>query len=111
MNRWSIEYYEDDRGRKPVGKFIDTLPVEKRANIFRVLDLVEVFGIQLGPPYMKKIENSIWELRPGRTRILYFIHTGRKFVLLHAFTKKTRKTPRKEIRIAKKRQKEYEQRQ
>ena len=108
MSRWLIEYYEDNRGKKPVEDFIKGLPLIKRANIIRVLDLVEEYGIQLGQPYIKKIEGKIWELRPGSERILYFIFTGRKFVLLNGFTKKTRKTPKKEIIIAKKRQRNYE---
>ncbi|WP_416768925.1 type II toxin-antitoxin system RelE/ParE family toxin [Sulfurimonas sp. ST-25] len=37
---------------------------------------------------------------------MYFAHTGRRFVLLHGFVKKTQKTPRKEIDIAKQRMKE-----
>jgi phage-related protein len=105
---WKIEYYEDNRGKRPVEEYLDSLPVAKKANIFRVFDLLTEFGIQLGQPYVKHIENKIWELRPGSSRILYFIHTGKKFVLLNGFTKKTRKTPKKEIRLAKKRQKDYE---
>jgi phage-related protein len=40
-------------------------------------------------------------------RILYFTYTGRRFVLLHGFTKKTEKTPVREIEIAVKRMEEY----
>ncbi|MDP3298104.1 MAG: type II toxin-antitoxin system RelE/ParE family toxin [Thermodesulfovibrionia bacterium] len=40
-------------------------------------------------------------------RILYFTFTGRKFVLLHGFTKKTEKTPRGEIETALKRMNDY----
>ena len=40
-------------------------------------------------------------------RILYFAFTGRKFVLLHGFTKKTEKTPVREIEIAVRRMEEY----
>ncbi|MFQ6678278.1 MAG: type II toxin-antitoxin system RelE/ParE family toxin [Fidelibacterota bacterium] len=109
MNEWTIEYYEDHRGKKPVEEFIDSLPVNKQANVFRVFDLVKEYGIQLGVPYMEHIDGKIWELRPGSERILYFVFTGRKFVLLSGFTKKTRKTPKKEIKIAKKRQKDYEE--
>ena len=36
-------------------------------------------------------------------RVIYFAHTGRRFILLHAFLKKTRKTPRPELAIARKR--------
>jgi len=32
---------------------------------------------------------------------------GRKFVMLHGFMKKTKKTPIKELKLAKKRMKEY----
>jgi len=109
MSRWSIEYYEDHRGGKPVETYIDSLPVEKQANIFRMFDLVKEFGIQLGEPYLKHIEGKIWEMRPGSERILYFTFSGKKFVLLNGFTKKTRKTPKKEIKIAKKRKKDYEE--
>ncbi|MBC8322141.1 MAG: type II toxin-antitoxin system RelE/ParE family toxin [Candidatus Marinimicrobia bacterium] len=77
--------------------------------IIRVFDLVEDFGIQLGEPYLKHIEGKIWEMRPGKERILYFTFTGKKFVLLNGFTKKTRKTPKKEIKIALKRKKDYEE--
>ncbi|ODS30612.1 MAG: hypothetical protein SCARUB_04272 [Candidatus Scalindua rubra] len=109
MSKWRIEYYEDHRGDKPVEAYIDSLPVEKQANIFRLFDLLEEFGIQLGTPYLKHIEGKIWEMRPGSERILYFTFTGRKFVLLNGFTKKTRKTPKKEIKIAQKRKKDYEE--
>ncbi len=109
MSEWRIEYYEDHRGIKPVEAYIDSLPVEKQANIMRVFDLVEEFGIQLGEPYLKHIKGKVWEMRPGSERILYFTFTGKKFVLLNGFTKKTRKTPKKEIKIAQKRKKDYEE--
>ena len=108
MSEWLIEYYEDSRGKRPVEDYINSLPVEKQANIIRVFDLVGEFGIQLGEPYLKHIEGKIWEMRPAKERILYFTFTGKKFVLLNGFTKKTRKTPKKEIKIAQKRKKEYE---
>jgi len=74
-----------------------------------VFNLVKEFGIELGQPFLKPIKDKIWEMKPGSSRILYFVHTGKKFVLLHGFTKNTRKTPPKEIRLAVKRKKEYEQ--
>jgi len=109
MDRWLIEFYEDRRGEKPVEKYIDSLSPSRKANIYRVLNLVKEFGIELGQPYLKHLKDKIWEMKPGSSRILYFVHTGKKFVLLHGFTKKTRKTPLKEIRLAVKREKDYEQ--
>ncbi len=110
MNKWSIEYYVDDRGVMPVKEFINSLPVHRQANIFRVFDLVKEFGIKLGQPYLKPVSGKIWEMRPGNSRILYFVHTGKKFILLHGFTKKTRKTPKQAIRLAEKRKTSYEKR-
>lgn len=55
----------------------------------------------------KHIEGNIWELRPGINRVFYFYYKNNTFVLLHHFRKKTQKTPRKEITIAIKRQKDY----
>ena len=58
----------------------------------------------MGMPYVRHLTGKLWELRisSGRLdyRLLYFAHTGRRFVLLHAFSKKTQKTPRREIEIA-----------
>lgn len=55
---------------------------------------------------MKK--NKIYELRPNKTRILYFFKNERQeYVLLHAFTKKSQKTPKEEIEKAIREKKDY----
>ncbi|MBL7065171.1 MAG: type II toxin-antitoxin system RelE/ParE family toxin [Anaerolineae bacterium] len=66
-------------------------------------------GDYLGMPHVRNIEGhrKLWELRvqvaKSAYRVFYFAHTGRRFVMLHAFLKKTRKTPRQEIAIAERR--------
>lgn len=42
------------------------------------------------------------------TRILYFFFIGNKAVLTNGFTKKTQKTPKNEIELAKKYKADYE---
>ncbi len=73
-------------------------------SVNQALDLLRTFGLALKMPYARPVRGKIWELRiqSGRNayRILYFAHTGRRFVLLHAFQKKTRKTPRTELETA-----------
>ena len=64
----------------------------------------------LGRPWVAPLGKGLWELRvrtSRQLRILYFLHTGRTFVLLHAFVKKTREVPQSEIRIAARRMNEY----
>ncbi len=59
-------------------------------------------GLLLGEPYMKHLDGEIWELRPIRNRILFAAAADDGYVLLHAFVKKTQKTPKEEIEKAKK---------
>ena len=107
MSSWTVENYIDARGRSPVEEFLNRLPASDRARIDQTIVLLEKFGLQLGPPYVKHLEGKLWELRvrAGRKayRITYFAFTGQRFILLHAFLKKTQKTPRKEIVTARRR--------
>src|SRR6516162_955512 len=73
--------------------------------------LVQAFGLErVHEPYIRHIEGAIWEMRlRGRDRIaraLYVTATGRRVVILRVFTKKTQRTPRREIELARQRAKE-----
>jgi phage-related protein len=104
---WEIAAYQDEQARQPVNDFIASLPQKDQARIYWTLDLLREFGLDLKMPYACPVHGKLWELRvqSGRNiyRIFYFAHTGQRFVLLHAFQKKTRKTPRKELTIAEQR--------
>jgi phage-related protein len=103
-NEWVIEAYQDARGRRPVNEFLDALPARDRARIVRTIELLKTYGTELGMPYTRHLTGKLWELRVSSARltyrVLYFAHTDRRFVLLHAFSKKTPKTPRREIEVA-----------
>jgi hypothetical protein len=60
---WNIEYYKSIAGKCPVAEFIDMLYIKSKARVARTLDLLEEFGIELGMPYSKHLENQLWELR------------------------------------------------
>ena len=51
---------------------------------------------------VKHIKDGIYELRPGRNRILYFYYNEDDgvYVLLHGFVKSTQKTPSNELNKA-----------
>ena len=55
------------------------------------------------------VEEFMDELEPKR--ILYFFFVGQKAILTNGFTKKTQKTPRSEIELAKQCKADYERRQ
>lgn len=53
------------------------------------------------------LKGDIWELRPLDNRIMYAYWKDNTFVLLHYFNKKTQKTPKSEIQIAKNNLKDF----
>ena len=100
---WKIVFYQDHRGKSPPLEFINKLQPRDRARVFNALRLLEEFGTQLGMPHARAIEGPLWELRPGPNRLLYFVFTENRFVIVHGFRKKTNQTPKKEVGIAKER--------
>jgi len=107
--KWVVEFYTDARGRSAVVEFINALPAQERAKVRNYLRLLREFGILLGMPYARPVSGhrSLWELRPGAIRLFYFAHTRRRFIILHGFRKKGRKTPRREIATAERRMAEF----
>ncbi len=109
---WQWVYYKTSSGRVPVKEFIDEQAAETREKIFSDLVRLVRFNVKLGPPYVEKVEGrDFWELRTRVRgdiyRTFYFAHTGKKFVLLHAYQKKSQKAPRKELDVAEERMSDY----
>jgi phage-related protein len=114
MTEFEVIFYEKENGDCPVEKFIATLDTKMRAKMVGLLELLEEKGSQLREPYSKPIDDGIFELRckfgNNVTRVLYFFYFEGKIVLTNGFIKKTKKTPPKEIRLAKERRRKFEER-
>lgn len=107
---WRIVYFRESGGRSPVQDFIERLAQDEQVDTAVAIDMLRSHGISLGRPWVAPLGKSLRELRVRsrrQLRILYFLHAGRTFVLLHAFAKKTREVPQSEIRIATRRMNEY----
>lgn len=89
---------------------IKAWPDDIYADYLRLLGLVGEFGPMLRLPHSRAMGAGLFELRPrsrsGIGRAFYCFVTGRRVVILHAFVKKTQKTPDKEIIIARNRAKQ-----
>lgn len=112
---WEIEFYQNKQGNIPVQEFILGQSKKVQAKLLRFIDMLKDFGIGLGQPFVKKLTgSSVWELRIRHSssyyRIMYFAFTGKKFILLHGFVKKSEETPKSEIEIAEKRMNDYKER-
>ena len=103
---WTVETL-DDRVDDELGE----LPADLRARFVRIAELLEEFGPQhVREPYVKPLGNKLWEMRmkgkDGIARAIYVAAVGQRLVVLHAFIKKTNKTPRTAIETATRRAKE-----
>ncbi|MBI4035772.1 type II toxin-antitoxin system RelE/ParE family toxin [Candidatus Daviesbacteria bacterium] len=100
---WQINYYISSSGDSPVKNFLDERPVVK-SKAFRIFQYIKEYGLTVAIPHIKKLAGTpIWEIRilgGDSVRIFYITRQEKKILLLHAFVKKTDKTPPKEIAIA-----------
>jgi len=102
---WAITYYSES-----VQADILALPAGLLARYLRYVDRMEVYGPDLGMPHTQAMGGGLFELRlkatEGIARVLYCTMIGKRIMILHQFTKKTKKTPPKELGIARRRMKE-----
>jgi phage-related protein len=107
--KWTVGFFEDRRGSRPVQEYLAAITdVTDLSHILLVIQRLSILGQSLlETKQAKHIEGDIYELRPGRHRILY-AQDGNRFVLLSAFIKKTDKTPRSEIDNALSNYREYQ---
>lgn len=105
---YEVYFYKDKNGNRPAYDYILELASkndkDSRIKFNKIQDYImalKAYGLQLKEPYIKHLEGDIWELRPLKDRILFVTWNKGSFVLLHSFAKKTRKTPAREIKKAK----------
>lgn len=102
---WNVTFFN-----KRVEAEILALPTGFLARFLRYAERMEVFGPDLGMPHTRAMGDGLFELRikasEGIARVLYCTVVDRRIVFLHHFVKKTKKTPPKELDIARKRMKE-----
>ncbi len=105
---YEVYFYIDKKGKQPVLDYMRSLAKKKdkdsRIKFNKLNDYIEMlkqYGTQAGEPYMKHLDDEVWELRPLRDRVLFVAWTEGGFVLLHHFMKKTQKIPPREIAKAK----------
>lgn len=103
--------FETPSGRNPVMDYIEQASSRDKAHIVHAIDLLAQEGPELlRTKHMKGLTREILELRiKGEQlhRILLFRSGPGEFVLLHAYAKQSNKTPRRELRIAESRMREW----
>jgi len=109
-----VDFYELPDGTEPVREFLNSLDIKMRAKMYREIDLLVMNDPELREPHSQHLDDGIFELRAKQSnnisRVLYFFFVGKKAVLTNGFVKKTMKTPKREIELAKRYRKDYEMR-
>jgi phage-related protein len=97
---WNIAYYN-----QTAEQAVLRLPPALLARYLRLTDLMIEFGPNLGMPHTRAMGEGLFEVRvkgpEGIARVFYCTVVQRRIVMLHAFIKKSQKTPKRELDIAK----------
>jgi len=116
---FEVHFYEDKKGRQPIRELLDILKEKavtskddriQHEKILTYIRTLQLHGTRIGEPVVKHIGGDIWELRPLSHRIFFFYWKDNKFILLHHFLKKTKKTPQNEIKQAERNMQDHKER-
>jgi len=104
-----LHFWKSGTGREPVREWLNGLPREDQRTVGRDLGKVQ-FGWPIGMPICRPLGGGLWEARSSlgsrrEARVLFGFEEG-KLIALHAFIKKTQKTPAEDLALARQRLKE-----
>jgi phage-related protein len=104
----TVYFFKNDRGKMPVRDWILSLSPTNRKILGEDIKTVE-FGWPVGMPTVRPMGNKLYEVRSSLSdrsdaRVLFTIYKN-SMVLLHGFIKTTRKTPKRQLDLAKRRMK------
>lgn len=88
---WHISFYNHKVESETL-----SFPKGILANFLHIAEMIEEFGPALGAPYTKPLGEGLFEVKAK----------GKEVIILHSFIKKSQKTPKKGMKIARKRLKE-----
>ena len=99
-----LMYYQTASGRSPVEEYIDRQDSDAQARILAsLMALCEEFP-SVVTVSIKHLRDKLWEIRVPDSRrrqhrVLYVVFSS-SLIALHAFTKKTQRTPQRDISLA-----------
>ncbi|HVY87240.1 MAG TPA: type II toxin-antitoxin system RelE/ParE family toxin [Hyphomonadaceae bacterium] len=105
-------FYQTAAGREPVREWLRALDEEDTKIVGEDIATVE-FGWPIGMPVCRSLGNGLSEVRSSlpskREARVIFAVVSEGMVLLHGFIKKTQKTPKADLTLAKRRLQEIQE--
>ena len=104
---WTVELLNET-----VESELLALPTDMLARFTRITDLISAHGLtHVREPYVKHLGDKLWEIRvkgkAGISRAIYVTAKPKRVVVVRVFVKKTQKTPTNELKIARRRVREF----
>ena len=101
--RLEVVFYRTESGNEPVREWLKGVSKPDKSAIGGDIKTVQ-YGWPLGMPVVRKMDHGLWEIRSRLdkriARILFTVQ-DEQIVLLHGFIKKSPKTPREDLQLAK----------
>lgn len=108
---FTVEFYYTSDGNSPIEEFLSSLDIKMRAKIVSLMEVLEEKGTALRMPYSEHLDDGIFELRcklgSNITRSLYFFYNNGRIIFTNGFVKKSQKTPKNVITLAKQYRKDF----
>lgn len=101
-----VEFFKTEQNNEPVRDFLKALSPEDKKSVGADIMAVEMLW-PIGYPTVRKLDTDLWGVRSSISdkricRVLFTV-SGKRMILLHAFIKKTQKTPKDDMELGKKR--------
>ena len=110
--QFTVEFYETSGGRVVVEEELQA--IERQSPILHVLLVAGLNKLRNReyhrPPLCMPVEGGLFELRVGHANIaraMWFFRRGQRVIVVGCFVKKTQRTPRAEVEVARERMRDY----
>ena len=102
----SVKFFKTESGSEPVRDWLlEDLNEEERKVVGRDIKIIQMCW-PIGMPLVKSMGSGLWEVRSNLenklARVLFTFHNN-EIILLHGFVKKSQKTLKKDLELAKQR--------
>ena len=102
----SVKFFKTESGNEPVRDWLlEDLTIEERKVVGRDIKIIQM-SWPIGMPLVKSMGSGLWEVRSNLgnklARVLFAFHNN-EIILLHGFVKKSQKTLKKDLELAKQR--------
>lgn len=112
LKRVPAFFFQTEVGNEPVRNWLKGMTPNDRRSIGDDIRTVE-YGWPMGMPTCRPLGDGLHEVRTDLggnriARVLFYIDTRQRMVLLHGFVKKTQATPKSDLELAKSNKSKHE---